>query len=138
MLTAIISEAECIGCSRCIPACPVDAIIGTNKFLHSVLLDECIGCGLCVAPCPVDCITMEPLEPHLPAGVSIDKPTRAHKAKQRHKARQLRLQQNAQRNLPIYSSKEERQASMQKEIQAALLRTKRKQESIQTNGSSNS
>ena len=127
MLTAIIREDDCIGCSRCIPACPVDAIVGTNKFLHSVLLDECIGCGLCVAPCPVDCIDMVPLAEVLPAAESIDKSARGIKAKQRHKARQLRLQQESQRNLPEYSSKEERQAIMKSEIQAALQRTRAKQ-----------
>src|SRR3990167_972937 len=55
---AIIREAECIGCTKCIPACPVDAIIGSPKHMHSVLKDSCTGCGLCVAPCPVDCITL--------------------------------------------------------------------------------
>lgn len=122
MLTAIIREAECIGCSRCIPACPVDAIIGTHKFLHNILVDECIGCGLCVAPCPVDCIETLPLADVLPENTSINKQQRAIKAKQRHKARELRLQQEAQRQLPVYSSKEERQAQIRKGIQEALAR----------------
>lgn len=51
-----IRETECIGCTKCIPACPVDAIIGSAKQLHQVLPDECTGCGLCIEPCPVDCI----------------------------------------------------------------------------------
>lgn len=55
---AMIREAECIGCTKCIQACPVDAIIGSGKFMHSILTDECTGCGLCVEPCPVDCIEM--------------------------------------------------------------------------------
>lgn len=55
---AIIREAECIGCTKCIQACPVDAIIGSGKLMHSVLSDECTGCGLCVEPCPVDCIEL--------------------------------------------------------------------------------
>ena len=53
---AHIREAECIGCTKCIQACPVDAIIGSAKHMHSVLAHECTGCGLCVEPCPVDCI----------------------------------------------------------------------------------
>ena len=122
MLTAVINEAECIGCSRCIPACPVDAIIGTHKFLHAVLLDECIGCKLCITPCPVDCIEMVPLATMLPSGVSIDKPARAAKAKQRHQARQLRLQQEAQRTLPIYQDPEARRREIRREIAAALAR----------------
>ncbi len=55
---ALIREAECIGCTKCIKACPVDAIIGSGKLMHTVLTDECTGCGLCVEPCPVDCIEM--------------------------------------------------------------------------------
>ncbi len=55
---ALIREAECIGCTICIQACPVDAIIGSGKQMHSVLQDECTGCGLCVEPCPVDCIDL--------------------------------------------------------------------------------
>jgi electron transport complex protein RnfB len=58
---AVIREAECIGCTKCIQACPVDAILGSAKQMHTVLADECTGCDLCVAPCPVDCIDMIPL-----------------------------------------------------------------------------
>ncbi len=58
---ALIDEAACIGCTLCIAACPVDAIIGAAKRMHTVLSSECTGCELCVAPCPVDCITMEPV-----------------------------------------------------------------------------
>lgn len=58
---AFIREAECIGCTKCIQACPVDAIVGAAKLMHTVIIDECTGCDLCVAPCPVDCIEMRPL-----------------------------------------------------------------------------
>lgn len=58
---AVIIEADCIGCSLCIPACPVDAILGANKFMHTIIASECTGCELCLAPCPVDCIVMQPL-----------------------------------------------------------------------------
>lgn len=126
-LTAVIRAEECIGCSRCIPACPVDAIVGTNKFLHTVLLDECIGCKLCVAPCPVDCIEMVPLQSTLPTNSIIDKKARAIKAKQRHRARQIRLQREAQYTLPIYSSPEERRLKIRQEIQASLDRVQQKQ-----------
>jgi electron transport complex protein RnfB len=57
---AFIREAECIGCTKCIQACPVDAIIGAAKQMHTVIEDECTGCDLCIAPCPVDCIDMLP------------------------------------------------------------------------------
>ena len=58
---AFIDEQTCIGCTLCIQACPVDAIVGAAKQMHTVIERECTGCELCVAPCPVDCITMEVL-----------------------------------------------------------------------------
>jgi len=58
---AFIREAECIGCTKCIQACPMDAILGAAKQMHTVIADECTGCDLCVDPCPVDCIDMIPV-----------------------------------------------------------------------------
>jgi Na+-translocating ferredoxin:NAD+ oxidoreductase subunit B len=58
---AFIREEECIGCTKCIQACPVDAIVGAAKQMHTVVADECTGCDLCVEPCPVDCIDMIPV-----------------------------------------------------------------------------
>lgn len=55
---AYIREAECIGCTKCIQACPVDAIVGAARLMHTVIADECTGCDLCLEPCPVDCIEM--------------------------------------------------------------------------------
>ena len=57
---ALIDEARCIGCARCIAACPVDAIVGAQGLMHTVVEPWCIGCRLCVPPCPVDCIDMIP------------------------------------------------------------------------------
>ncbi|MFV5524741.1 RnfABCDGE type electron transport complex subunit B [Acinetobacter variabilis] len=63
-MKAIIREDECIGCTKCISACPVDAIIGSGKLMHTVLTDLCTGCELCISPCPVDCIDLvEDLQP---------------------------------------------------------------------------
>lgn len=59
---AFIREDECIGCTKCLQACPVDAIVGAAKQMHTVIADECTGCDLCVEPCPVDCIDMIPVE----------------------------------------------------------------------------
>ena len=58
---AYIREEECIGCTKCLPACPVDAIVGAGKQLHTVISQICTGCGLCVSPCPVDCIDLKPI-----------------------------------------------------------------------------
>ncbi|WP_313343165.1 Rnf electron transport complex subunit RnfB [Stenotrophomonas sp.] len=55
---AVVIEADCIGCTKCIQACPVDAIVGGAKFMHTVIADLCTGCGLCIPPCPVDCIDL--------------------------------------------------------------------------------
>ncbi|HIO91565.1 MAG TPA: electron transport complex subunit RsxB [Leucothrix mucor] len=59
---AVIIEDTCIGCTLCIQACPVDAIVGSAKHMHTVIASECTGCDLCLPPCPVDCIVMEPVK----------------------------------------------------------------------------
>lgn len=81
-VTATIREAECIGCTKCIQACPVDAIIGTAKQMHSILTDECTGCGLCVEPCPVDCIDITPTQTYI---YQTDKARQRFQAKQQRK-----------------------------------------------------
>jgi electron transport complex protein RnfB len=70
---ALIDEATCIGCTKCIQACPVDAIVGASKWMHVVIASWCTGCELCIPPCPVDCISLEPV-PALPeAGLSRER-----------------------------------------------------------------
>ncbi len=70
---AYIREIDCIGCTKCIQACPIDAILGAAKQMHTVIVDECTGCDLCLDPCPVDCIDMIPLDDGL-AGWKWDLP----------------------------------------------------------------
>jgi electron transport complex protein RnfB len=92
---AYIVEQDCIGCIKCIAACPVDAILGAAKQMHTVLSSECTGCELCVAPCPVDCIVMLPQEASLNG---IKQYEMAQLAKQRYEARCLRkLQEVAEK-----------------------------------------
>ncbi len=86
---AVIQEETCIGCTKCIQACPVDAIIGAAKQMHTVIADRCIGCGLCLPPCPVDCIDLIPIGEQLSETEQYKKTTRAHLDFQN---RQFRLQ----------------------------------------------
>jgi electron transport complex protein RnfB len=106
---AYIREAECIGCTKCIQACPVDAIVGAAKQMHTVLVHECTGCDLCVAPCPVDCIDMHQAQQYqltpLVGGLAStpdDFEARAAKrsqARRRFKARTARLERELRRRL---------------------------------------
>jgi electron transport complex protein RnfB len=83
--TAYIREAECIGCFKCVQACPVDAIVGAPRWMHTVIVSECTGCELCLPPCPVDCIEMRPHAPGTPP------PWSAARARDRAAAREQRL-----------------------------------------------
>lgn len=93
---ASIREAECIGCTKCIQACPVDAIIGSAKRMHSILKTECTGCGLCIEPCPVDCIELITLPE-----AAYDKSL----ARQRYNDRQTRLLREEQDKQQLYREK---------------------------------
>lgn len=88
---AVIREDDCIGCTKCIQACPVDAIVGAAKRMHTVIASECTGCDLCVEPCPVDCIDM------ITIGSDIAPPSReqANHWQMRYEYRESRLQREA-------------------------------------------
>lgn len=88
-----IEPEHCIGCTKCIQACPVDAIIGASKRMHTVIESLCTGCELCLPPCPVDCIVIEPLPPSTPGWSADD----AAAARARFLARKTRLVRVAER-----------------------------------------
>ncbi len=111
---AIIREAECIGCTKCIQACPVDAILGSAKQMHTVISSECTGCELCITPCPVDCIDISILP--------WQNESKATHYRDRYRAREARLQQNTHVTDNCQNDKKAY-------IQAALLRIKAKSDS---------
>jgi Na+-translocating ferredoxin:NAD+ oxidoreductase subunit B len=81
--TALIDEARCIGCARCLEACPVDAIVGAHRQMHTVVEAWCIGCRLCLPPCPVDCIDMVPRQGAWTPGLKRAAGVRARRRKRR-------------------------------------------------------
>ena len=117
LLVAVIDEALCIGCTLCIEACPVDAIVGAAKRMHAILPSLCSGCELCVAPCPVDCIAM------IPAGREWTRDD-ARDARARHDDRAARLARRERianrRPVAPASEMDKRQAA----IAAALARAR--------------
>jgi electron transport complex protein RnfB len=94
---AFIDPKTCIGCTLCIQACPVDAIIGTSKQMHVVLSDWCTGCDLCIPPCPVDCITMIDVTGKK-TGWEAWSPELAEIARSRYEARDVRLEREQRDN----------------------------------------
>jgi H+/Na+-translocating ferredoxin:NAD+ oxidoreductase subunit B len=99
-MAAVIDEAVCIGCTLCIQACPVDAIVGAAKLMHTVITAECTGCELCVPPCPVDCIAMVEIDP------ATSRSERAALARRRYLARIVRLErEKAEREAGVAASR---------------------------------
>ncbi|MFZ0218995.1 MAG: electron transport complex subunit RsxB [Candidatus Aquirickettsiella sp.] len=119
-LIAHIRESECIGCTKCIQACPVDAIVGAAKQLHVILSQECTGCELCLAPCPVDCIDMLPL--NLPN-------YNPQQARQRYYAKKQRLELKQQQTNVIKNISSQNEKATY--VQAAIRRSKEKKQRLQ-------
>jgi electron transport complex protein RnfB len=122
---ARIVEADCIGCTKCIQVCPVDAIVGAAKWMHTVIIDDCTGCELCVPVCPVDCIVLEPMPL-----TQIDQ-LHADQAREHFQRREARLaQQRESRDAELAARKAEvdAQAGPVNPVLAALARAKAKQQ----------
>lgn len=138
---AFIREAECIGCTKCIQACPVDAIVGAAKLMHTVIASECTGCDLCLIPCPVDCIDMRPLPGNVTPIVSglahtpeqvLERTQRRDQARRRHEQRANRLLRDEARREALRLARNPRSTSSAPDstqttpdpIKAALERVK--------------
>lgn len=120
---ARIVEADCIGCTKCIQVCPVDAILGTAKAMHTVISDLCTGCELCVPACPVDCISLEAM----PAA-QLDQ---AHADQARHRFQRLQQRQAAEaarREQELQARKTEVASAGLSPVQAALARRKAREQ----------
>src|SRR5690606_20637066 len=142
---AVIDENLCIGCTLCIQACPVDAIVGAAKQMHTVVPELCTGCDLCVAPCPVDCISMVSVTPGR-TGWAAWSQEQADAARERHAFRTFRLRREKKENEERLAAKavtklkaveaeaalspEERAAQERKRaiIQAAMERARQRKE----------
>jgi electron transport complex protein RnfB len=95
-MLARIVEADCIGCTKCIQACPVDAIVGAAKLMHTVMADDCTGCELCVAACPVDCIVLLPMPPEQAADPAHADAARANFQRREARLEKQRLEREAE------------------------------------------
>jgi electron transport complex protein RnfB len=116
-LAAVIDEAVCIGCTLCIRACPVDAIAGAAKLMHTVIAAECTGCELCIPPCPVDCISMvETVSP-------LSRKERAALARRRYTARNGRLaREKAERDTRRAAARDEKAERVKRETIERVMR----------------
>jgi len=114
MQVAVLDEDNCVGCTKCISVCPVDAIIGAPQQLHVILTDRCIGCGLCLPPCPTSCLTLA----EAPTGIMPPKAILKENTKKYAKARKARLKAQGNAFVP---------QNMESEISLALNRAANKQ-----------
>lgn len=135
---AFIDEAACIGCTLCIQACPVDAILGASKQMHTVIAELCTGCDLCVAPCPVDCIAMIPAPKNLAEWTE----ERANAARRRYESRKARLatdetQRNARLGKRDTATDAAEAHARQALIRAAMERAKAAQAAVKPRNTEN-
>ncbi len=123
---AVIDEAWCIGCTLCIKACPVDAIVGAAKQMHVIVNDQCTGCELCVPACPVDCIAMVEVTGSRSGWAAWSAP-QAEQARKRHDGHQARRKRAVTKPTPTTSSTPaDPEAAKRQLIEAAMARSRAK------------
>ncbi len=123
---AIIDESVCIGCTLCIQACPVDAIVGATKLMHTVIAQECTGCELCIPPCPVDCISMVPVGDRT---TREQKKVAAARAKRRYESRNRREREEHAARLAASketAAEQKKRATVEKAIARAKERLRQR------------
>lgn len=132
-MVAKIREAECIGCTKCIQACPVDAIIGSAKLMHVIIESECSGCELCVEPCPMDCIDMQIIAPQPNHQQQMQNATQY---RQRFYARNERLSHEKQKpKQPIQMIQDQALLAKKAYVEAAIKRAQRKRQDTKVKNS---
>jgi electron transport complex protein RnfB len=124
---ALVDESVCIGCTLCLQVCPVDAIVGAAKRMHTVIADECNGCALCIAPCPVDCITIETIAARQAAGAPVA-PRRASDWQRDAERWRRRMHVRRARLARARAERDARLDGRQAVIEAALARARARRE----------
>ena len=128
---AVIDEQDCIGCTLCIQICPVDAILGAAKLMHTVIAQECTGCELCLPPCPVNCIMLQPAQPPEWGQQRADLARHRHVARlarleRDRREKEARLRKQAVAKTAAFPSQDE----LKQAIQAAVARVKAKKAAL--------
>lgn len=131
---ALIDESICIGCTRCIQACPVDAIVGASKQMHTVIEAECTGCGLCLPPCPVDCIELLPSSDPTPLRQRAEQFRARYRARNARRARRAEARRQRRAAKHAHPGADGERARRKAEIAAAVERARARRAAARGDG----
>ncbi len=124
-VVAFVDESVCIGCTKCIQACPVDAIVGAAQQMHTVIASECTGCELCIPPCPVDCISLEPAPDPTPLRERADQFRARYHARNERLERRRREREAARASKRPDGDRESRRAEVAAAVERARAKRRR-------------
>ncbi|MEF8833768.1 MAG: RnfABCDGE type electron transport complex subunit B [Halofilum sp. (in: g-proteobacteria)] len=124
-VVAVIDESVCIGCTKCIQACPVDAIVGAAQQMHTMIASECTGCELCIPPCPVDCISLEPAPDPTPLRERADQFRARYYARNERLERRRREREAARASKRPDGDRENRRAEVAAAVERARAKRRR-------------